>query len=119
MCKGILRRAYFELGLKRMEGDKSGGGRWVDHLLGQETDLPLNQGLTGDIVVQIIRYGLDHRITLEPSPDPEDLVGYENIPDIGLLLNDDPDLGEAGEKVCFPSPPPSSPAKRILIRTIE
>ena len=107
VCKGILRRAYFELGLKKMKNKEMGseeGKRWIDHLLGQETELPLDRGLTGDIVVQIVRFGLDPRITLRPSPDPEELVGYENIPDIGLLLNKDPEFEDVGEKVSLPIP---------------
>ena len=103
VCKGILRRAYFELGLKKIEANwrKGKGGRWIDYLLEQETELPLDQGLTGDIVVQIIQFWLDPRITLSPSPDPEELEGYEDVLDIGLLLNTDKEFEDVGEKVNF------------------
>ena len=103
ICKAILRRAYFELGLKKIKANwrKGKGGRWIDYLLEQEMELPLDQGLTGDIVIQIIRFGLDPRITLSPSPDPEELEGYEDVPDIGLLLNMEKEFEEVGENVSF------------------
>ena len=82
-----------------MNWRKGKGGRWIDYLLEQETELPLNQGLTGDIIVQIIRFGLDPRITLSPLPDPEELEGYEDVPDIGLLLNKDKEFEDVGENM--------------------
>ena len=72
-------------------------------MLEQETELPLDQGLMGDIVIQIIRFGLDPMIMLSPSPDPKELEGYEDVLDIGLLLNVDKVFEDVGEKVNFSS----------------
>jgi hypothetical protein len=86
VIKGLLRRMHRELGSARGVEER----RWADVLLGREDVGEQPLGMTTDMVVQLVQFGLDHRITLEDVPDPERLDDADDLlsrmPSLSLIM---------------------------------
>lgn len=113
IIKSLLRRMHHELGSMRGDGKR----RWADVLLGREEGSKEMQvpGMNTDMIVQVMRYGLDKRITLhEMEVDSEELDDVEDheMPSLALIMGQEPP--NLNESVTY-SP---VPLERILRRAL-
>ncbi|KAF7976871.1 hypothetical protein HWV62_5399 [Athelia sp. TMB] len=93
VIKSLLRAMHHELASARGSTER----RWVDVLLCLPEGAPITPGMTGDQVVQLVQYGLDGRITLDPLPDLDDSAEADEwiakMPSLGLIMGQ-PSEGE-------------------------
>lgn len=117
VIKGLLRAMHRELASARGVGER----RWVDVLLCMPGDEPRAPGMTGDMVVQLVQYGLDGRITLDPLPDLDDSTEADEwiakMPSLALIMSG------AGESEGVPLTKEDiryalTPLKRIMTRAM-
>jgi len=86
VIKSLLQRMHYQLGSARGVKER----RWVDVLLGiKETDDP-PLGMNTDMVVQLMQFGFDNRITLDEVPDIEKLDDADEMlsrmPSLSLIM---------------------------------
>lgn len=113
VIKGLLRRMHRELASARPVKER----RWADVLLGLEEDESRVPGMTGDMVVQLVQYGLDGRITLDPLDDIEDSDEADHwiaqMPSLALIMGQR-DVPRPTEDVKYTL----TPLQRILRRAL-
>jgi hypothetical protein len=110
VIKGLLQRMHHELGTARATGER----RWADVMLGNEESGEQAQGMTADMVVQLVQFGLDRRITLDVLPDIETLEGADDM--ISLMPSMSMIMGQENPKGLAIYP--DLPLKRILRRAV-
>ncbi|KIM81486.1 hypothetical protein PILCRDRAFT_821273 [Piloderma croceum F 1598] len=110
VIKGLLRRMHHELGSARGVDER----RWVDVLLGREEGSQHPPGMTADMVVQLMQFGLDSRITLDDLPEIEDIDDVDeqisHIPSLSLIMGQETPT----EGVAYSA----TPLQRILRRAL-
>lgn len=86
VIKGLLQRMHRELGSARSVKE----WRWVDLLLGRNEGGGLILGMTTDTVLQLVRFGLESRITLDVMPENEHLGDEDKtlseMPSLALIM---------------------------------
>ena len=110
VIKGLLKRIHHELGSARGTEER----RWADILLGIQQVDARRPGMNADMVVQLVQFGFDNRITLEEVPDPENLDDADDLisqmPSLSLIMGQESPTEPVGYS--------STPLQRILRRAL-